>query len=80
MRKIYSLRHEARAVSRVKRRLSARSVSFSSESSELLSEVFSASAPGKKREKAILHAWGVVTNWWKRRDTSETSDREAGGR
>lgn len=81
MRRMYSLRQEASAVSRVKARVSDLICSeWVSELSDILSEEEMLSLPGKNREKAIRQAWGVVIKLWKRRETRETSDREVGGR
>ena len=80
VRRMYSLRHDASAVSRVNNRLSERKLSLSSESSDVVSSIIKASAPGKKREKAILQACGVVTSWWNRLETSDTSDNDEGDR
>jgi hypothetical protein len=55
---MYSLRQDARPVRRVKTRCSERSCSRPSSFKVLLTR---ASWPGKKREKAMRQAWGVVT-------------------
>jgi hypothetical protein len=52
---MYSLRQDARPVRRVKTRCSDLNCSPSSEEGK------EASWPGKKREKAMRQAWGVVT-------------------
>jgi hypothetical protein len=74
---MYSLRQDASAVNLVKYRLSA------SKSASLVVACGSSSTacgPGKKREKAILQAWGVVTSAWNRRDTKVIADKDCGGR
>ena len=78
---MYSLRHDARAVSRVKTRRSGVRLSTASlKVSEKVSEIARVSGPGKYRENAIRQACGVVTKPWNRDETSETADSVAGGK
>ena len=75
VRRIYSLRHEANALRRVNERRCDFSLSSAGPGPVLID-----SAPGKYRAKAILHAGGVVTNLWKRRETRLMDDKVSGGR
>jgi len=74
---MYSLRQEARALTRVKARRWDFCVSFSGVvgGSNTVD-----SAPGKKRANAILHAGGVVTSRWKRLLTKLIKESDSGGK
>ena len=79
VRMMYSLRHEARAVRRVKARRSDRTtawVSLLSSSKRMLIE----SGPGKKWANALRHACGPVTKSWNRFDTNETEVKSVGAK
>lgn len=78
---MYSLRHEARGVSRAKKRLSEpRTSNPSSETVLSLSLTGSALGPLKNRANPIRQACGVVTKAWNVRDTKEMSDNDCGGK
>lgn len=81
MRIMYSLRHEARGVSRANNRLSERRKSIPSPETGLsLSLTGRALDPLKNRANPIRHACGVVTKAWNVRDTREMSDNDCGGK
>jgi hypothetical protein len=79
VRKMYSLLHVASAVNRQKARLSDRNVSGFI-SVKVVVDALIDVGPGKKRAKAALQAWGVVTKAWKRCETSDTEERSDGVR
>ena len=76
---MYSLLHDARAVSLVNERLSDRKVSPSSSRARSADNSRDL-GPGKYRANATLQACGVVTKLLNRRETRDMAERSFGDR